>query len=240
MAIQRKTLVYEGPEGVFESILAFDSDWTLPRPGVLLLPNVLGLKEADSQKAEQVAALGYVALATDIYGQGKRTTRQSPNPAVYMNELGARRDLLRDRLHHALGVLKDQPRVDAAKTAALGFCFGGKCTLDMARSGADLLGVVSYHGVYDRPSYANVTPIKPKVLVCHGWDDPIAPPDATVALGHELTEGGADWQIHAYGNTGHGFTDKDANMPERKVMYQPDSDRRSWKATIDFLAELFG
>lgn len=240
MAIERQTRIYDGPGGPFEGVVAFDASVSGPRPGVLVIPNVLGQKEADNVKAEQLAALGYVGFAIDVFGQGKRTTRESPDPAVYMNEMNADRGLLRDRLHGALAELKALPQVDASRTAAIGFCFGGKCVLDLARSGADLLGVVSFHGVYDRASYDNVTPIKPKVLVCHGWDDPIAPPDATVALAAELTEGSADWQIHAYGNTGHGFTDRSANMVERKVVYQPDSDRRSWKAMVDFLEELFG
>lgn len=240
MAIQRMTHIYDGPGGPFEGVVAFDADGMIRRPGVLVIPNILGQKEADNVKAEQLAALGYVGFAIDVYGQGKRTTRESPNPGVYMDVLKADRELLRDRLHGALAELKRLPQVDADRTAAIGFCFGGKCALDLARSGADLLGVVSFHGVYDPPSYEPVAPIKPKVLVCHGWDDPIAPPDATVALAHELTEAGADWQIHAYGHTGHAFTDRSATMVESKLFYQPDADRRSWKAMVDFLAELFG
>lgn len=240
MAIERITKIYDGPGGPFEGVVAVDPDWNGPRPGVLVIPNVLGQKESDNRKAEDLARLGYIGFAIDVFGQGKRTVRQSPDRAKYMDELNADRVLLRERLHGALAELKALPQVDTARTGAIGFCFGGKCALDLARSGADLLGVVSFHGVYDRPSYANVTPIKSKILVCHGWDDPICPPDATVALAQELTESGADWQIHAYGNTGHAFTDVDVNLPEQKLAYQPDSDRRSWKAMEDFLAELFG
>ena len=240
MAIERMTRIYEGPGGPFEGVVAFDPDWSTPRPGVLVIPNILGQKEADNRKAEDLARLGYVGFAIDVYGQGKRTTRESPERAKYMDEMNADRGLLRDRLHASLAELKSLPQVDATRTGAIGFCFGGKCALDLARSGADVLGVVSFHGVYDRPSYANVAPIKSKVLVCHGWDDPLCPPDATVALANELTEGGVDWQIHAYGHTGHAFTDVDVNMPEQKFGYQPDSDRRSWKAMADFFEELFG
>lgn len=239
MPVKRRTLVHDGPGGPFEGVVAWDDAIGGERPGILVIPNVLGQKESDNVRAERLAALGYAGFAIDVYGQGKRTTRQSENPSLYMNELNADRALLRDRLHRALAELKALPEVDAARTAAIGFCFGGKCALDLARSGADLLGVVSFHGVYDRPSYANVTPIRPKVLACHGWDDPIAPPDATVALAAEMTEGGADWQIHAYGHTGHGFTDQSANMPERGVIYNEAADRRSWRAMQDFLAELF-
>jgi len=243
MAIVRQTIEYAGPGGRFEGVIAYEEDVATARPGVLVLPNVLGQKEADNVHAENLAKLGYVGFACDVFGQGRRKTRESENPAEYMNELNADRGLLRDRLKAALDVLQGFDRVDPAKTAAIGFCFGGKCVLDMARAGLDILGAVAFHGVYDRPDYANVTPIKPKLLVCHGWEDPICPPEAMVALGKELTEGGADWQIHAYGHTGHAFTDvelKGKPGPRPGVAYDEKADRRSWKAMQDFLAETFG
>lgn len=241
MSIVRQTIVYEGPGGPFEGVIAYDDEVESARPGVLVLPNILGQKEFDNKKAEALARLGYVGFACDVFGQGKRTTRGSPDMAKYMNELNADRALLRDRLAASLGVLKGFGRVDAGKTAAIGFCFGGKCVLDMARSGQDVLGVVSFHGVYDRPDYDNVQPIRAKVLVCHGWDDPIGPPEATVALAQELTTSGADWQIHAHGGAGHAFTDaglKDVATPPGYGYHEP-TDRRSWQAMKDFLAELF-
>ena len=110
----------------------------------------------------------------------------------------------------------------------------------MARAGLAILGGVSFHGVYDRPDYDNVSPIASKLLVCHGWEDPIAPPEKTVALAQELTESGADWQIHAYGHAGHAFTDVDRkDGPNPKVAYEPRADRRSWQAMINFLDEVF-
>jgi dienelactone hydrolase len=236
MAIVRQTIVHEGPGGTFESAIAYDDAAEQAGPGVLILPNVLGRKEFDDRKAEALAGLGYVGLAVDLFGQGKRPGPD--NRTEYMDMLNVDRPLLRDRLHAALALLKAAPQVDSARTAAIGFCFGGKCALDLARSGADLLGVVSFHGVYDRPPYDNVTPIRPKVLVLHGWRDPIAPPDAMVALGEELSRGGADWQIHAYGEAGHAFADPAANAPERGVAYEPKADRRSWRAMEDFLAEI--
>ncbi len=240
MTIERFTKVYDGPGGPFEGVIAFDSAVTDPRPGVLVIPNIVGQKEFDNGKAEDLARLGYVGFAIDVFGQGKRTTREAPDRSKYMDEMNADRGLLRDRLNAALAVLKAVPQVDATRTGAIGFCFGGKCALDMARSGLDVLGVVSFHGVYDRPDYANVTPIKPKVLVCHGWDDPLCPPEATVGLANELNEAAADWQIHAYGHTGHAFTDADLIGEDSKFGYQPDTDRRSWQAMTDFLAEIFG
>lgn len=243
MAIVRQTIVYEGPGGPFEGVIAYDDEVETARPGVLVIPNVLGQKESDNVTAENLAKLGYVGFAADIFGQGKRTTFQSENPAQYMNELNADRAHLRDRLRASLDTLKAFAFVDPAKTAVYGYCFGGKCALDMARAGMDVLGVVSFHGVYDRPDYANVSPITAKVLVCHGWEDPIAPPDVMVALGKELSEAQADWQIHAYGTAGHAFTDRDRKgQPAVRpgVAYEERADLRSWKAGRDFLSELFG
>lgn len=240
MTIERRTIVYGGPGGPFEGVFAWDSDTAGPRPGILVIPNVLGQKEADNRKAEDLARLGYAAFACDVFGQGKRG-QPGPDFAKYMNEMNADRCLLRDRLDTSLATLKAQDEVDPANTAAIGFCFGGKCVLDMARSGLDTLGGVSFHGVYDKPDYANVAPIKMKLLICHGWDDPLGPPDAVVALGQELTEAKADWQIHAYGNAGHAFTDesrRDTSIPG--VAYEERADRRSWTAMQDFLAEVLG
>lgn len=237
--IQRRTIVHDGPGGTFEGVFAWDDAVDHPRPGILVLPNVLGQKEEDNRKAEALAALGYAAFACDVFGQGRRA-QPGPDYARYMDEMNADRALLRDRLDRSLSVLKEQDEVDAAKTAAVGFCFGGKCVLDMARAGLDLLGGVSFHGVYDRPDYANVDPIRAKLLVCHGWEDPLGPPEAVVALADELKEGRADWQIHAYGNAGHAFTDvsrKGSAVPG--VAYEERAERRSWQAMANFLEELF-
>jgi dienelactone hydrolase len=238
MAIERRTVIHPGPGGPFEGVLAFDSDADGPRPGVLIVPNVLGQKEADNLVAERLAALGYVGFAADVFGQGKRTTRESPDPAIHMNALNADRALLRDRLHASLAALKAQPEVDATRTAAIGFCFGGKCVLDLARSGADLRAVVSFHGLFDRPDYPSVMPIGPRMLVCHGWDDPLAPPEAVAALAAELTEGGAHWELDAFGHAGHGFTDRSLEGSTRPGFgYDAAADTASWAAMRRVLAE---
>ena len=241
MAIVRQTFVYDGPGGPFEGVFAYDDEVETARPGVMVVPNVLGQKEEDNAHAENLAKLGYVGFACDVYGQGKRTAR-GPEQGTYMNELRADRGLLRDRLDASLGVLRNFPLVDPARLAVYGYCFGGQCVLDMARSGLDFLGGVSFHGVYARPDYANVTPIKPKLLICHGWNDPLGPPDTVVALARELTDGGADWQIHAYGGAGHAFTDVSLKGQEvmQGVGYDAKAERRSWQAAKDFLGELFG
>ena len=238
MSITRTIIVQDMAGEPFEHVAVVD-DAAGPLPGVLLFPNVLGTKEADFAYAEKVAALGYAVLVADVFGQGKRTSRADVNPALYMDALNADRTLLRDRVNGAHATLKGLAAVDAARTAAIGFCFGGKCVLDLARSGADIAGGVSFHGVYDAPSFPNAA-ITAKLLVCHGWDDPIAPPEATVGLAGELTQAGCDWQIHAYGHTGHAFTDEAVNMPEKGLAYSPSADRRSFRAMVDFLGEVFG
>ncbi|MCJ8158514.1 dienelactone hydrolase family protein [Sphingomonas sp. LaA6.9] len=239
MAITRRTMVYDGPGGTFESVLAWDDATTAPRPGVLVFPNVLGQKEFDNQRAERLAALGYVALATDLFGQGKRKTREDADFAGHMVALLADHDLLRERLLHAHATLKTLDEVDAARTGAIGFCFGGRCCLDLARAGADVAGVASFHGIYTRPPWPNAK-ITAKILVLHGWDDPLAPPEDVVALASELTDAGVDWQLHAHGHTGHAFTDPGVHMHERGLFHQPDADRRSWQAMENFFAETFG
>jgi dienelactone hydrolase len=239
MAIVRHTLVYDGPGGPFEGVAAWDAAAAAPRPGVLVLPNVLGQKEADNLKAEALAGLGYAALAADLFGQGKRTTLASANPREFMDLLNADRALLRGRLAASLAALQGLAQVDSARTAAIGFCFGGKCVLDMARAGLGILGGVSFHGIYDPPGDASSAPMAARLLVCHGWDDPLAPPEAVLGLARELTEAGADWQLHAYGHAGHAFTDA-SRTGGGNVGYEPRADRRSWRAMVDFLAELFG
>jgi dienelactone hydrolase len=137
-------------------------------------------------------------------------------------------------------VAKAQDGTDAARIAAIGYCFGGLCVLDLARSGADIAGVASFHGLFDAPDLP-AQPIKAKVLALHGWNDPMVPPEAVVALAKELTDAGADWQIHGYGHVGHAFTNPGAaalGIPN--VDYSPTASRRSWAALADYLDELFG
>ncbi|MET0250449.1 MAG: dienelactone hydrolase family protein [Sphingobium sp.] len=238
MTITRHSIVHDGLGGLFESVAIFDAAKPGSRPGILLFPNVLGTKEADFIYAERIAALGYAVLVVDVYGQGKRTRRADPAPGVYMDKLNADRALLRERVVSAHDLLKRTDPVDPSRTAAIGFCFGGKCVLDLARAGADIAGGVSFHGVYDPPPFASGA-IGAQLLICHGWEDPIAPPQATVDLARELTEAGCDWQIHAYGHTGHAFTDQSVNMREKGLFYSAEADRRSFRAMRDFLGDLF-
>jgi dienelactone hydrolase len=136
--------------------------------------------------------------------------------------------------------LRAQNEVDASNTAAIGFCFGGLCVLDIARTGEDLAGVVSFHGLFPAPGNTEGNTVKARVLALHGWDDPMAPPQSVIGLATEMSAMNADWQLHAHGNTMHAFTNPDANDPEMGTVYNAKADRRSWQAMTNFLDELFG
>ena len=198
-----------------------------------------GLGDNERQKAERIVnELGYAAFAMDVYGKGKRGTTIEENQAL-MNPLVGDRAELQKRLAGGLAAAKQQTGVDAGKAAAIGFCFGGLCVLDMARAGMDLLGVVSFHGLF-RPAENIPSPkISAKVLIEHGWLDPMATPDDVLAIAKEMGAAGADWQLHAHGQSYHAFTTLGANNTDMGTVYNADADRRSFASLQDFLTELF-
>lgn len=208
-----------------------------PHPAVLIAPTIRGPSDLERQVAARLAALGYVAAVIDVYGADKRD--MAPEEArAQMNALLADRALLRERLMAALDFVRGLGGVDQSRVAAIGYCFGGLCVLDIARTGtADVAGVVSFHGIFARPNLGSQPPIRARVLVLHGWDDPLAKPDEVLGLAEELTAAGADWQIHGYGGVGHAFTNPSANAPG--LAYHADADRRSFASMQAFLAELF-
>lgn len=220
----------------FEGTVSRDTDLTGPRPGVLVAHAFGGQTEFDTGKAEDLAAMGYVAIAIDMYGQGRRAGNPAEASAL-MHELTDDRPVVAKRMQMWLGVLAGLPDVDTTCMAAIGFCFGGKSVLDLARSGADLRAVVGFHAVLDAPEVVIDAPILASILVLHGWDDPLATPAQFSALGAELTARGADWQGMAYGGTGHAFTNPKANAAEDGMMYNPLTNERAWAAMTAFLAE---
>ena len=239
MTIQTRLVDYQSGGHTFEGMLAWDAATDEPRPGVLVAHTIAGRSGHEEGRAKRLAELGYVGFAADVYGKGTQTTDLERNRAM-MDALRADRPGLQSRLLTGLACLREQPEVDAAQTAAIGFCFGGLSVLDIARTGADIAGVVSLHGIFDPPGNTVGNRITAKVLALHGWEDPLATPDQVVALADELTSMGADWQIHAYGNTTHAFTNPAADDWDGGKQYDADADRRSWIATQNFLAELFG
>jgi dienelactone hydrolase len=198
-----------------------------------------GRSEFENDKAIELAKLGYAGFALDLYGKGVLGSGPEEN-SVLMQPFLDDRPMLQQRLLLSLQTMREQPEVDPSSTAAIGFCFGGLCVLDIARTGEDLDGVVSLHGLFGSPGNTTANTIKAKILALHGWDDPMAPPDAVVALAEELTSMGADWQLHGFGNTMHAFTNPQANDPDFGTVYSDSADRRSRVALQNFLAELFG
>lgn len=237
MTLQARTVDYHHQGRRHEGFFAFDDSCITPLPGVLISHAWAGRDSFACNKARQLAEAGYAAFALDMYGDAKIGNGPEEN-AQLMGPLMSDRGLLRDRILAALSCLRNQPEIDANRTAAMGYCFGGLCVLDLARSGADVRGVVSFHGLLSPPQDLVPQKITSKVLVLHGFDDPMVPPEQLVALGHELTTAGADWQIHAYGQTVHAFTNPQANDPGFGTVYNPLADSRSTLSLMDFLAEV--
>ena len=207
------------------------------RPTVVIIPTVMGVQPLELGFAGRLADLGYNSLVADLFG--RRFTLGADKEAAFaaMGALRADRAALRDRLLAVVETARGLAEIDGGKVAVIGYCFGGQCALDVARSGADVAGVAAFHGLFDPPGLP-ANPIKVKVSAYHGWDDPMVPPGAVVALGKELTAAGADWQIHAYGHVGHGFTNPNASqMGIAGVFYHEAAERRSWQSLVNFLAE---
>lgn len=238
MAIVSNTVAYMDGDVVLEGFFAFDDAFTGRRPAVLINHAWGGRDEFVADKAKKIARLGYVGFALDMYGKGILGSGPEQN-AVLMKPFMEDRVLLQKRVRAALAAVRLMPWVDDSRCAAIGFCFGGLCVLDLARSGADVKGVVSFHGLLAAPGNTRGDAIKAKVLALHGHDDPMVPPDQVLAFEQEMTEAGVDWQMHVYGNTMHAFTNPVANDPGFGTVYQPDADKRSWQAMENFLAEIF-
>ena len=207
------------------------------RPTVIIIPTVMGVQQLEIGFADRLVALGYHAVVVDLFGRRFETGTDKEAAFAAMGELRADRAALRDRLLAVLEEVRKRDHVDSAKIAVIGYCFGGQCALDVARSGADVAAVASFHGLFD-PCGLPPQPIKAKVAAYHGWDDPMVPPEKVVTLGNELTEAGSDWQIHAYGNVAHGFTNPNAHqIGIAGIAYNEAAARRSWASLEDFLAE---
>ena len=216
-------------------LLADDETRPGKRPGVLVIHDAGGLGEHIKEKARRLAGLGYVAFALDLFGEGKTVT----DGMRRIQELAASFSRWRALTQAGLEVLAQQPQTDPTRLAAIGYCFGGTTAYELARSGADVRGVVGFHSGL-APSSGEARNIKGKVLTLIGADDPIIPPEARVAFEKEMRDAKVDWQMILYGNTGHSFTNPGANAINRPgFFYQPQSDTRSWAAMRSFFDEIF-
>jgi len=238
VSISTRMVEYQDRDLVLEAYMAWDDTVSDSNPAVLIAHAWGGRSEHEEHRAEQLAELGYVGFALDLYGKGVRGASREENAAL-MKPLLDDRTVLQRRMKLALDACRKQKEVDSSRIAAMGFCFGGLCVLDLARTGADVRGVASFHGLFGRPGNTDGNNISARVLVLHGWEDPMATPDQVLGLAEELTSMGADWQIHAYGNTMHAFTNKAANDPEFGTVYDATADKRSWQSLQLFLAEIF-
>ena len=208
------------------------------RPTVILVPTVMGVSDLELGFGRQLVELGYNAFVADIFGKEFRGAERDTMFGE-MNRLKEDRASLRRRLLSVVETACALEEVDEKQIVVAGYCFGGMCALDVARSGADIAAVVTFHALFDPPGLAPEK-ITAKVVAFHGWDDPMVPPEKVVALAQELTTAGADWQIHAYGHVAHGFTNPNAHqIGIEGVRYNELAAERSWTAFINALEELF-
>ncbi len=237
MSLSTRKIRYVHQGVTLEGYFACPKDAKVSLPSILIAPAWAGCNQQAMERADILAKLGYAAFAIDLYGEGRvGQSREECNQL--MSEVANDRGHLLERLLCALATLKAQPEVDSDRVAALGYCFGGLCVLDLARGGASLRGVISLHGIFSAPEGTPKPAIQAKILVLHGFEDPMATPEQGIALGHELTQRGADWQIHFYGATLHAFTNPEANDKAFGTVYNPLTDERSWRLTQDFLSEV--
>jgi len=232
-AIQTKTIEYTHNGITFDGYLAWDDKGSNPRPGVMVIHEWKGLESYAKMRTEQLAALGYIAFAADLYGKGVRPTTNE-DAGAQAGKLRSDRSLMRERARASLEVLASQPGVDRSRLACIGYCFGGGAALELARSGTDLRGVVSFHGNLDTPDLTDAKNIKAKVLVLHGASDPVVSAEAMALFQKEMTDAKVDWQLVAYGGAVHAFTNPNAG--ER---YHPVAAQRSWEAMKTFFNEIF-
>jgi dienelactone hydrolase len=237
--MQARDIDYRCDDINLRGYLALDENADRKRPGVLVFHEGLGLGEFAMERARRLAALGYVALAADMFGD-RRQASNLQQIATLVGGLRAEPEKLRARGRAALTTLAALPQVDADRLAAIGFCFGGSVVLELAREGADLKAVVSFHGVLATKLPAQAGRVKASVLVCTGADDPLAPPEQLADFENEMRAGGVkDWQIIAYGNTLHGFTNPAADgSMMRTAIYNEQADRRSWASMKSLFDEV--
>jgi dienelactone hydrolase len=218
--------------------VARDEASDIPRPAVLVAPDWSGRNAFACQKAELLASMGYLGFALDMYGHGRVGETLDERMAL-MQPLINDRKLLRLRIRAALDAVTALPEVDSTRVAAIGFCFGGLCVLDLARSGARLKGVVSFHGLLGSAKDLPNESIHAKMLVLHGYDDPMVTPDDVNAFCQEMTLANVDWQVHQYGHTKHAFANPQAHDDKLGTVYNAVAERRSLQSMSNFLQELF-
>jgi len=237
--VKTETVEYKQGDVVLQGYLAYDAALSGKRPAVLVIHDWMGVSDDTRMRAEQLAALGYVALAADIYGKGVRPTN-SQEASTEAGKFSKDKPLLRSRARAGLDYLTGLSRVDVNRVAVMGYCFGGGAALELGRSGAPLKGIVTFHGSLATPTPADAKNIKGKVLVLHGADDPYVKQDDVKAFMDEMRSAGVNWELVEYGGAVHAFTIKGAGSDNSKgAAYNAQADRRSWQAMKEFFEEIF-
>ena len=235
--MKSEPIPYFDDNSELEGHLVYDDSRQEPRPAVLICHAIRGQDDFARSKAEEIARLGYIGFALDVYGKGVAFENIEDARAIH-DELEEDRMKLRRRVKAGLEAVRGQSMVDPTRVGAMGYCFGGMCALELARSGADVLAVVSFHGQLDSPHVEDAKNIQCKVLALHGYEDPLTR-DRVKDFQEEMNGAEVDWQLHAYGGAFHSFTNPAANNRERGLLYDPLADRRSWQAMTNFFEEAF-
>ncbi|MDD5583670.1 MAG: dienelactone hydrolase family protein [Candidatus Omnitrophica bacterium] len=237
--IHTETIEYKQGDTILEGYLAYDDSLKGKVPAVLIVHEWTGPGPYVKNRAQQLAGLGYVAFAVDVYGKGVRP-KDKKEAGIQAGIYRANRPLMRQRVNAGLQELKKYKFVDSTRIAAIGYCFGGGAALELARSGAGIAGVVSFHGNLDTPYPEDAKNIKAKILVCHGADDPAVPEQQLAAFEKEMRAAKVDWQTNIYGNAVHSFTNPGSgNNPSSGAAYNEQADKRSWEAMKSFFNEIF-
>ena len=238
-AIHTETVEYKQGDTTLEGFVAYDDAIQGARPGVLVVHQWMGLTDYEKKRAEMLAQLGYIAFCADIYGKGVRAAN-TQEAGTLAGKYKGNRALLRQRVNAGLDTLKANKLVDPKRIAAIGYCFGGTTVIELARSGAKLNGVVSFHGGLDSPTPADGKNIQCKVLALAGADDPFQKPDDLAAFQKEMRDAKVDWQMNSYGGAVHAFTQWNAGSDNSAgAAYNEKADKRSWEDMKMFFAEIF-
>jgi dienelactone hydrolase len=232
-----QTVEYKDGNTVLEGYLAYDDSIQGKRPGILVVHEWNGLGHYVKSRADQLAGLGYVAFAADIYGKGVRPESFEACKAE-SGKYYADRKLMRERAKAGLAQLEENERVDTSKIAAIGYCFGGSTALELGRSGADIAGIVTFHGGLDNPNPADAKNIKAKVLVCQGGADKFTLSQVP-GFKKEMDDAKVDYQFISYKGAVHGFTDPDNDGKAPGLKYDEKADKASWKEMVGFFDKIF-
>lgn len=237
--IRTETVDYRQGNTVLQGYLAYDAKLAAKRPGIVVVHDWMGLNDFAKKRAEALAAMGYTAFAADIYGKGVRP-KDNAEAGQQAGKYKSDRKLLRSRVQAAYQQLIKHKTVDPQKTAAMGFCFGGTTALELARDGAPLTGVVSFHGGLDTPTPADAKNIKGQLLILHGADDPMVPPKEVAAFEKEMKDAKVKYQFISYPGAVHAFTNPNAGSdPSKGAAYNADADVKSNEEMKKFLTSIF-